>query len=272
MAFPATLAADITSGATSLTLQTGGAAKLPTLTGSNYIWATIFPANQVYGGGSSAEIIKITTVVGEVLTVVRGQQRTTAQTHVFGDKLEIRVTATGMGEITPAGQQSADNIHALTAGTTLAAADELNFWDSVALLRKRLTYANLLATLKAAGGTWVHNVTGNISGGTVAGTTITGSSTVRGNTAVGSGLSAAVVGVSSGSGIAITGSSAGGYAGYFAGDPTSPLCAAFHIDVQDTQPTTGFLVGDMYVSTAGKLIICTVAGTPGTWVVVGTQT
>lgn len=38
-------------------------------------------------------------------------------------------------------------------------------------------------------------------------------------------------------------------------------------------PTTGqHEVGELYVTTAGKLYICTVAGTPGTWTVVGTQT
>jgi len=31
-------------------------------------------------------------------------------------------------------------------------------------------------------------------------------------------------------------------------------------------------VGDMYMATGGKLMVCTVAGTPGTWTVVGAQT
>lgn len=38
------------------------------------------------------------------------------------------------------------------------------------------------------------------------------------------------------------------------------------------QPTGLSAVGDMYVTAAGVLKICTVAGTPGTWVSVGTQT
>lgn len=56
------------------------------------------------------------------------------------------------------------------------------------------------------------------------------------------------------------------------GDTTSPAKAAFRITPQDAAPTGANVVGDMYVSTAGVLYICTVAGTPGTWTVVGTQT
>lgn len=37
-----------------------------------------------------------------------------------------------------------------------------------------------------------------------------------------------------------------------------------------TAPASG-AVGDMYVTTGGVLKICTVAGTPGTWVSVGAQ-
>lgn len=55
------------------------------------------------------------------------------------------------------------------------------------------------------------------------------------------------------------------------GDTTAPAIAAFRLIPQDAQPTGASLVGDMYVTTAGVLRICTVAGTPGTWVNVGAQ-
>jgi protein-S-isoprenylcysteine O-methyltransferase Ste14 len=45
------------------------------------------------------------------------------------------------------------------------------------------------------------------------------------------------------------------------------LLAAFAIQ-HSTGPNA---VGDIYVTTAGVLKICTVAGTPGTWVSVGAQ-
>lgn len=68
----------------------------------------------------------------------------------------------------------------------------------------------------------------------------------------------------------IYGESTNGYGMVAKSDTTSPLTSAFRIVPQDTQPTTG-QVGDMYVTTAGVLKICTVAGTPGTWVSVGAQ-
>lgn len=55
------------------------------------------------------------------------------------------------------------------------------------------------------------------------------------------------------------------------GDTTSPAKAAFRITPQDAEPTGPNVVGDMYVTTAGVLKICTVAGSPGTWVSVGAQ-
>jgi hypothetical protein len=38
-----------------------------------------------------------------------------------------------------------------------------------------------------------------------------------------------------------------------------------------TQPTGPNAVGDMYMNSSGVLKVCTVAGTPGTWVSVGAQ-
>ena len=62
-----------------------------------------------------------------------------------------------------------------------------------------------------------------------------------------------------------------GYAAYLKADTTSPVHAVLHLEPQDTQPSGPNVVGDVYVTTAGVLKICTVAGTPGTWVSVGSQ-
>ncbi len=61
-----------------------------------------------------------------------------------------------------------------------------------------------------------------------------------------------------------------GHGAVISGDTTSPVTAALKVVPQDTQPTTG-TVGDIYVTTAGVLRICTVAGSPGTWANVGAQ-
>jgi hypothetical protein len=44
------------------------------------------------------------------------------------------------------------------------------------------------------------------------------------------------------------------------------------LGVKASAPTGPNAVGDLYVATGGVLKVCTVAGSPGTWVSVGTQT
>lgn len=131
-------------------------------------------------------------------------------------------------------------------------------------------------------------------GGTFAG----GATSGQGISAVGSGASAGVGatgggtdgigvdatgGATNGVGVKGTGTGTGhgvwantsastGYALYVSGDTSSPVRAAIRVVPQDAEPTGAHLVGDMYVTTAGVLKICTSAGTPGTWTTVGTQT
>jgi hypothetical protein len=81
-----------------------------------------------------------------------------------------------------------------------------------------------------------------------------------------------VYGSSTGTGTAIFATNVnGGLALSVNGDTTSPAKAPLFISPQDAEPTGAHLVGHMYVTSAGVLKICTVAGTPGTWVSVGAQ-
>lgn len=64
----------------------------------------------------------------------------------------------------------------------------------------------------------------------------------------------------------------GGYALYISGDLTSPAKGAIRMVPQDAEPTGSNAVGDLYMTTAGVLKVCTSAGSPGTWVSVGAQT
>ncbi len=83
----------------------------------------------------------------------------------------------------------------------------------------------------------------------------------------------AVNAYANGAGSAVSARNDGGRALIVTGDPTSPVLAAFRLVPQDNVPSGDSLVGDMYVTTAGLLKICTVAGTGGgaTWVSVGAQ-
>ncbi len=78
-------------------------------------------------------------------------------------------------------------------------------------------------------------------------------------------------GGTTGVGVWGTGAS-GGYGVTAQGDTTSPLRSALRIVPQDNTPSGANAVGDIWVTTAGVLKICTVAGTPGTFVSVGSQT
>jgi hypothetical protein len=83
----ATLAAGINSSVTSITLTTGQGARFPSLAGGDYFFATLIDTS------NNLEIVKCTARSTDVLTVVRGQESTTARSYSTGDRIEIRITA-----------------------------------------------------------------------------------------------------------------------------------------------------------------------------------
>ena len=83
------LASGITSGATSLTVVTGQGALFPTITGSNIFYLTL----QNQAGTTPIEIVKVTARSGDTMTIVRGQDNTTASAFNAGDKVELRLPA-----------------------------------------------------------------------------------------------------------------------------------------------------------------------------------
>ncbi len=85
-----TLASAISDSQTSLTLASGTGALFPSTSGSDYFYATIV------NSGNLIEIVRVTGRSGDVLTVLRGQEGTTARAYSAGDKIELRVTAAGL--------------------------------------------------------------------------------------------------------------------------------------------------------------------------------
>lgn len=77
------------------TITVSSTASFPTISGSDWIMATIVPQ----GGQGSREIVKITAFSGNNLTVVRGQESTTGQSFQFGSVLELRVTKSSLEEL-----------------------------------------------------------------------------------------------------------------------------------------------------------------------------
>ena len=86
----ATLASGINNSATSITLTTGQGARFPSLSAGDYFFATLIDTS------NNLEIIKCTARSTDVLTVVRGQESTTARAFATGDRIELRITAQGI--------------------------------------------------------------------------------------------------------------------------------------------------------------------------------
>jgi len=87
----APLASAISSTSTAIILTAGRGAAFPTLGADDYFYATLInPSNQI-------EIVKCTARVGDTLTVVRGQDGTASRAYSAGDKIELRITAAGLG-------------------------------------------------------------------------------------------------------------------------------------------------------------------------------
>lgn len=98
-----TLSAALTSGATTAALATGGGAKLPALANGDYIVATLSQATSE----TSFEIVRVTAISGDSVTIARGQEGSTAAAWAAGDKFEVRPTAGWAGRIKPLWRYSA---------------------------------------------------------------------------------------------------------------------------------------------------------------------
>ncbi len=85
-----TLSAGITNVATSISVTAATGALFPAPTGSDYFYATLVnSSNQI-------EIVKVTARSTDTMTVVRGQEGTTARAYSSADRFELRITAAGM--------------------------------------------------------------------------------------------------------------------------------------------------------------------------------
>ena len=107
----ATLASGITNTQTTLSVSTGQGALFPALTGGDYFYATLVDSS------NNLEVIKVTGRTGDAFTIVRGQDSTTARSFASGDKVEVRLSASGLAAI----QQEA------TDGATAATNNALAF-------------------------------------------------------------------------------------------------------------------------------------------------
>lgn len=85
------LASAVTSGAVSLTLKTGDGAKFPSPAGGDFFLVTLY--QKVGQDEINHEIVKCTARAGDVLTIERAQEGTTARAFNTDDPVELRLTA-----------------------------------------------------------------------------------------------------------------------------------------------------------------------------------
>lgn len=87
-----TLAAGISGVSTTITLAGGTGSRFPTLSGSDYFYATLEDASL------NREIVKVTARSTDTLTVVRGQDNTSARAWVTGDSIALRFNAAAISD------------------------------------------------------------------------------------------------------------------------------------------------------------------------------
>lgn len=98
-----TLAAGLSSSATSVTLGSGEGARFGSSPQPNeFLRGTLRNA-----AGTAIELVSITAISGDVLTIVRGQESTAGQAFAAGDTLSVRLTRESM---TRQAQKDADEI------------------------------------------------------------------------------------------------------------------------------------------------------------------
>jgi hypothetical protein len=83
----ADLASSITNVATTITVTTGQGARFPSLSAGDFFYATLVDSS------NNLEIVRCTARSSDTLTVVRGQDGTTARAYNSGDKIELRPVA-----------------------------------------------------------------------------------------------------------------------------------------------------------------------------------
>ena len=84
--------------ATQTTISVADASGLPTLSSGDYIYLTI----DTDTNSPTIEVVKVTAISSNTLTVVRGQDGTTASSFSNGTKIELRVTAAALDDISSA--------------------------------------------------------------------------------------------------------------------------------------------------------------------------
>lgn len=87
------LVGSISSGSTALSVVPGDGSKFPLLAAGEWFVASLV---KLVAGAPVVEIVKVTARAADVLTIVRAQEGTAAQSFSAGDKIDLRLTAASL--------------------------------------------------------------------------------------------------------------------------------------------------------------------------------
>ena len=107
-----TLSSGITSSATSITVA--DASVLPSITGSQYFYMTLEDTS------GNLEIVKVTSVSSNTLTVTRAQDGSSGRAFSAGDKAENRLTAGGLNDVATQADTDTDTTYSAGSGLSLS--------------------------------------------------------------------------------------------------------------------------------------------------------
>ena len=120
-----TLNASINSSATTIVLVAGQGARFPTLSAGDYFYATLIDTS------NNLEIVKCTARSTDTLTVVRGQDSTTARAYATNDRFELRPTAVMLNEIITAAEAALPKAGGTMTGDLIFSSGVVRFPGSI---------------------------------------------------------------------------------------------------------------------------------------------
>jgi hypothetical protein len=123
-----TLASGINAAVSGITLASGGGANFPVTGGSNQLGSDFFFVTITNVSDGSFEIVKVTARSGDVLTVQRGQEGTSAKSFSVGDRVELRITAELLDNLRSDLYEFYHSLRDFTAGTLIRTSIDYSGW------------------------------------------------------------------------------------------------------------------------------------------------
>ena len=113
-----TLSASVAASDTSISVS--DASVLPSISGSEYFYLTLQDTS------GNLEVVKVTAVSSNTLTVTRAQEGTTAIAFASGDKAENRLTAGGLNDVSTQADTNTDTTYTAGSGLSLSGTEFSN--------------------------------------------------------------------------------------------------------------------------------------------------